>query len=352
MSVKQEPTKAPSQRAMAEVKHKNNIDENKLQTFLEQLERERALAIFLIDHERLDWKDFLKKLKECGSSYLPEAKHWLEGDMGQKPPPPPTPSDHEERLSQKGPYKVEQYKPWDEDFDKGVFKTGEKDNTSKAKIHLDIYSKRNAYADLKWVKPYFEEEGYNLQPKSRKDSLASDASIQLDDRRISESNIGDRDLMTTTPGGGFSSRQSMIRSRLLSEFSRGGSRFSNESPDGLRPRTERYGSPTRRGSLPKDPKLSFGASQAKTGARQGRDFMKDLLVRNAHHRYTDGKKKKVPLKDRMNDFFGKVGELAKQEDKIEKEELKRRWLVLTQGVKAALDQPSDEEDDGDNLHTL
>ena len=56
------------------VRNKNNAAELMLRRRLDAYDREKALSIMTIDHDRLDTKDFLKDLKICNSDDLPEAR--------------------------------------------------------------------------------------------------------------------------------------------------------------------------------------------------------------------------------------------------------------------------------------
>ena len=81
------------------------------------------------------------------------------------------------------------------------------------------------------------------------------------------------------------------------------------------------------------------------------DFMKDLLVDNAKKKYR--KKKGKPIQERLTSFYTKLDELKQQEedDVPSARETRRRYVLLTQGVQAALQYSSDEEETN-NLHTV
>ena len=84
---------------------------------------------------------------------------------------------------------------------------------------------------------------------------------------------------------------------------------------------------------------------AKTG-----DFMKDLLV----CKYRKKKRKKKPLDDRIKEFFQTCDDLKGETIAAENPpdvEVARKWTLLTKGVKAALAESSDDEDDN-NMHTI
>ena len=92
--------------------------------------------------------------------------------MGQKGPTPSSQGSVEGRKagrSDSDQAQKEKYRPGEEEVDQGVFKTDGRTNAqqSKAQVHMDIYSKRNAYANLTWVKDYFDEEGYDLSKKPK-----------------------------------------------------------------------------------------------------------------------------------------------------------------------------------------
>lgn len=75
------------------------------------------------------------------------------------------------------------------------------------------------------------------------------------------------------------------------------------------------------------------------------DFMKQLLVGKFHKK----RKKKEPLEERINGFFEKMDVLKKEEIRRTQTptpaEMHRRWIALTKGAKAALEESSDEDDD-------
>ena len=91
--------------------------------------------------------------------------------------------------------------------------------------------------------------------------------------------------------------------------------------------------------------------QLERGATDGGDFMKDILIR----KYKRKKKKKVPLEERLQCFYDKVADLKMEETEMAADladwENARRWKVLTKGVKAALAESSDDEDQN-QIHTV
>ena len=88
---------------------------------------------------------------------------------------------------------------------------------------------------------------------------------------------------------------------------------------------------------------------------ENQDFMKSLVLANAR-RYQHAREKRPPLKERIEEFYEKIEQHCQKEKKDSAEppswETARRWLLLTKGVKAALAESSDDEDDADNLNTI
>jgi len=77
------------------------------------------------------------------------------------------------------------------------------------------------------------------------------------------------------------------------------------------------------------------------------DFMKELLVSNAKKRYK--KKVKPPIQERLIEFYSKLEQLKERDaaDVPTAKHIRRRYVLLTQGVKAALAISSDEDEDID-----
>ena len=67
----------PSMKAMSMVKIRNNITDRELRRTLGHFEDEKSAAILVIDHDRLDMRDFLRSIKHCGSDELPEARQYV-----------------------------------------------------------------------------------------------------------------------------------------------------------------------------------------------------------------------------------------------------------------------------------
>lgn len=84
------------------------------------------------------------------------------------------------------------------------------------------------------------------------------------------------------------------------------------------------------------------------------DFMKELLVGNARRRYR--RKHRVPLEDRIQEFFERLEELKKKDrearDPKSLDDIRKRWTLLTKGVRAALAAESDDDEDHNAAHTL
>ena len=80
------------------------------------------------------------------------------------------------------------------------------------------------------------------------------------------------------------------------------------------------------------------------------DFMKQLLV----HKYHRRKRQKKPLNERIDDFFKQIDQVKQEDEEFAKQpdewETKRKWKMINHGVKAALAESSDEEDN--NKHTV
>ena len=91
--------------------------------------------------------------------------------------------------------------------------------------------------------------------------------------------------------------------------------------------------------------------QLERGVTDGGDFMKEILIR----KYKRRRKKKEPLEDRLQCFYDKVADLKMDEQAMATDladwENARRWTVLTKGVKAALADSSD-DDDQNHDHTI
>ena len=64
----------PSPRAMHFIKNRNNMNDLQLKRQLDKFNKEKAVCMYNIDHDRLDVKDFLKDVKHCASDELPESK--------------------------------------------------------------------------------------------------------------------------------------------------------------------------------------------------------------------------------------------------------------------------------------
>ncbi len=91
--------------------------------------------------------------------------------------------------------------------------------------------------------------------------------------------------------------------------------------------------------------------QLTRGATDGGDLMKEILVR----KYKKKRKKRKPIEDRLQDFYEKVSDLKLEETAMAADpsawENARKWTLITKGVKAALEQSSDEEE-ANQLHTI
>lgn len=93
-----------------------------------------------------------------------------------------------------------------------------------------------------------------------------------------------------------------------------------------------------------------GATYPVGGKNQGNDLMKDIL----HSKYKKKKKRRKPFEDRLADFYESVDEIKVVDDTkdLSEWEQRRRWMVLTKGVKAALAESSDEDDAPTNMQTV
>ena len=54
------------------VKNKNNLEELFLQRLLASYRREETQSVRRIEQERLDWMEFVKRVKTCDSDNMPE----------------------------------------------------------------------------------------------------------------------------------------------------------------------------------------------------------------------------------------------------------------------------------------
>ena len=78
------------------------------------------------------------------------------------------------------------------------------------------------------------------------------------------------------------------------------------------------------------------------------DWMKALMTDKSRRRQR--RRRRAPLPDRISEFYQKLDKLKKDETAPPSKEFHRRWLMLTHGMKAALDESSDEEIR--ELHTI
>ena len=93
--------------------------------------------------------------------------------------------------------------------------------------------------------------------------------------------------------------------------------------------------------------LAQGGGPPCTRNRPTGDFMKDLLV----HKCRKRRKARVPLADRIANFYDEIEQYKMKDDVpvvMDEWERQRRWTLLTKGVKAALAESSDEEENGMN----
>ena len=85
------------------------------------------------------------------------------------------------------------------------------------------------------------------------------------------------------------------------------------------------------------------------------ELMKDILMKNAKKRAQRKKKRLVPVEDRIREFFTKIEVLRKQEEEEAEAgptlEQQRRFILMTKGVKAALEFGGEENDES-NKHTI
>jgi hypothetical protein len=79
------------------------------------------------------------------------------------------------------------------------------------------------------------------------------------------------------------------------------------------------------------------------------DLMKDILMQNAKKRAERKKKRMIPVEDRIREFLGKIETLRKSQAEANSAaptlEQQRRFILMTKGVKAALEFAAEEEDD-------
>ena len=107
------------------------------------------------------------------------------------------------------------------------------------------------------------------------------------------------------------------------------------------------------------PKTELEKREARIKAmNDNAELMKDLLVKNAKKRAAS-KKKKQPIEDRIRSFFTKMEVLKADEEEADLNaqnptiEQKRRYVLMTKGVKAALEIKDDDDEEADNpIHTL
>ena len=88
-------------------------------------------------------------------------------------------------------------------------------------------------------------------------------------------------------------------------------------------------------------KLPMLDSEDYTGITQTGDLMKDLLVQKRPRR----KHKRLPIEDRITEFYTKLDEVKASNRDPPPWMIRRKWLLLTKGIKAALAESDDEDDD-------
>lgn len=235
----------------------------------------------------------------------------------------------------------------DDDFvDQGIFKSSQR----PLRTHVDIYSKRNQYASLNRVKDYFDEEGYDLTKKAPE--------VEDETGHFYESSASSRRTSNFSAFSGLTFN-SEDGSRSLSSLSDGPPmKESSETPEKkeLTSRElllQKLGiSPKEAKGKRKEPRRRHRGrpSRGKDGGCRQTDFMKDLLVKNAHQRYHHNAR--VPFESRLKDFYHNVAELIEKEEELTNAELEKKWNTITQNVKAVLADSSDEDEEENALHTI
>ena len=216
-------------------------------------------------------------------------------------------------------------KPADEEPDRTEIRTEIQRGappTALQMSYMRLFGKRNAYADVK------ADSGDTFSDLFSKTS--SQAGRTPSGRRTGFSDYSDAvDTVETenrrTPGSMLSSAASGRRVNILT--------MGGDKTRGRRGRGDR-----RRADGDDDDDEEEG------------DWMKTLLTDKSRKRQRQRRRRHIPLPDRINDFYKKLDKLKEDEKAPPTKEFQRRWIMLTRGVKAALAESSDEEEQV--LHTI
>ena len=242
----------------------------------------------------------------------------------------------------------------DEMIQVGIFFRKKRD-VDPNKVHMDIYSKRNMYSSL-------ERERVGQFSQAAKAEREEEELRQKKWEEEAERQRREKDEERAR-------REQERRAQLAEEEER----RRNEAADALRMErrllshsadSESMRRQTLRAEMRRiagtAPKTELEKREARIQAmNDNAELMKDLLIKNAKKRAASRKKKK-PIEDRIRTFFTKM-EDVKAAEALEDGtgpqpttvEQKRRYVLMTKGVKAALEIKDDDDEEADNpMHTL
>ena len=220
------------------------------------------------------------------------------------------------------------------------------------KVHMDIYSKRNMYSSLqrertsefseaarvakeeeeKRQKEWEEEaerQRQEIEEQQKQEEIERKAEVALaEERRRAEAAdvlTLDRRAATTNSVDSETRRRHTIRAEM-------------RRIAGVGPQSE------------------LEKREARIRAmNDNAELMKDILIRNAKKRASQ-KKKKQPLEERIRGFFTRIEDLQNLEafetSQPTSKEQQRRYVLMTKGVKAALEITDDDDVVENPLHTF
>lgn len=224
----------------------------------------------------------------------------------------------------------------DDDIDPGVFKTSSKANQH---VHIDIYSKRNEYANLHWVEEYFAEEGYDLTKKAAEPSEACSYDVSPRPNLTCTDLTYDRDSLNgdtakakhkCADGPPAEEPVLTMREQVLKKLGITPRSTKDRTPQSTKVPRRRV---RRRHGKHESPKTSRESYSRESKPKDPNDFMKDLLVKNSQKMDI---RSKTSMEERLSDFYKKVKTLMDSEADLSNAELENNWKTITQDVKQVL----------------
>ena len=238
----------------------------------------------------------------------------------------------------------------------GIFFKKKKD-VDPNRVHMDIYSKRNMYSTIdRERKNVFgalaeeEEAAKQLEEEERQRKWAEEEERQ---RKLSEDQRAIEEANKMAVAAAEDRRRSEAVDILtLERAERPHTTTSIDSES--RRRTGIRAEMRRIAGIGPQTELEKRESRIRA-MNDNAELMKEILIKNAKKRAAK-KRNKSPLEDRIRTFFTRIEDLRKGEEEVDEAtmrmEQQRRYVLMTKGVKAALELKDGYEEEENPYNTI